>query len=433
MAALLLIPTTVPAVDTGETDHADRFSREELTQILAPIALYPDSLIAQILMASTYPLEVVDAERWLRQNRDMDENELDEALRDKPWDTSVKSLCHFPDLLIAMSDKLDQTTKLGDAFLSQEDDVMAEIQELRARAESQGNLRNSQQQRVINEGDVIQIEPAEPDLVYVPVYDPMYVYGPWWYPAFPPFYWYFPSDLYFTGGFIGFGPGIFLGFNIFSWTWFDWHDHRIHLDYNRTRRFDRGHFRSSGTPSFWRHNPAHRRGVAYRDRGTSQRFGAGPGRTAPRGMETRGYPAGGLERRIRGDEATRPSMGRGAFAGGPQTRSERSISQSVPRSYNPFRGIGNGNFERRAGERGIESRRSSVISPRSSEARPYTREMRPQSRGGISQPTRQFIRSGGGVSNSRVISTPRGGGIGRSGGGSVSHGGGNWQRGGSRR
>jgi hypothetical protein len=126
--AMLVIPPGTLAQDSEETEQTDRFKKEELTQMLAPIALYPDSLIAQILMASTYPLEIVEAERWLGQNKELKGDALDEALKDKTWDPSVKSLCHFPDVLFAMSDKLDQTRKLGDAFLGQEDEVMATIQ-----------------------------------------------------------------------------------------------------------------------------------------------------------------------------------------------------------------------------------------------------------------------------------------------------------------
>ena len=147
MIAMLLVPPGTMAQDAGESEQADRFSKEELTQMLAPIALYPDSLTAEILMASTYPLELVEAERWLRQNKELKGDALNTALQEKTWDPSVKSLCHFPEILFAMSDKLDQTRKLGDAFLSQEDEVMAVIQELRHRAESQGNLNTTENRR----------------------------------------------------------------------------------------------------------------------------------------------------------------------------------------------------------------------------------------------------------------------------------------------
>jgi hypothetical protein len=173
--AMFVITTEIPAQDAGETEEAYRFKKEELTQMLAPIALYPDSLIAQILMASTYPLEVVEAERWLRQNKELKGNALDEALKEKTWDPSVKSLCHFPDVLFAMSNKLDQTRKLGDAFLGQEDEVMATIQDLRLKAQEQGNLKTTEEQKVIVEREIVRIEPAYPEVVYVPVYDPMYM------------------------------------------------------------------------------------------------------------------------------------------------------------------------------------------------------------------------------------------------------------------
>ena len=176
---MLFISSGIPAEGYEQPEQIDAFRQEELDQMLAPIALYPDSLIAQILMASTYPLEIVQAERWLEQNKTLKGNALDDALKKKSWDPSIKSLCHFPDVLFAMSNKLDQTSKLGDAFLSQNDDVMATVQQLRRKAEIQGNLMTTREQQVIHEQDTIRIEPAVRQVVYVPVYDPLYVYGPW--------------------------------------------------------------------------------------------------------------------------------------------------------------------------------------------------------------------------------------------------------------
>jgi hypothetical protein len=225
--------TGQPEQETGQPEQSDKFTKEELAQLLAPIALYPDAVIAQMLMASTYPLEVVDAERWLRQNKELKGDALDNALKEKTWDPSVKSLCHYPDVLFAMSEKLDMTRKLGDAFLSQEDDVMATIQELRKKAEEQGNLKTTEEQKVIVEEDVIRIEPADPQVVYMPRYDPLCVYGPWWYPAYPPYYWYYPPG---PCGYVSYGPPIFIGFGWFSWSWFDWRHHHIR-NFHKAGRF----------------------------------------------------------------------------------------------------------------------------------------------------------------------------------------------------
>ena len=187
---MLVMPAGIMAQDSGQTVQTSQFNEEELAQMLAPIALYPDSLIAEILMASTYPIEVVEAERWLNQNKTLKGKELDRALQEKTWDSSVKSLCHFPEVLYAMSDNLERTTKLGDAFLSQQDDIMYTIQELRKKAQEQGNLKTTKEQNVIVEREVIRIDPVDPQVIYVPVYNPFYAYGPWWYPDYPPYYWY---------------------------------------------------------------------------------------------------------------------------------------------------------------------------------------------------------------------------------------------------
>lgn len=329
---VLVIPPGIMAQDSGQTVQSAQFNEEELAQMVAPIALYPDSLIAEILMASTYPIEVVEAERWLNQNKTLKGDELDRALQEKTWDSSVKSLCHFPEVLYAMSNNLERTTRLGDAFLSQQDDVMNTIQELRKKAQEQGNLKTTKEQNVIVEKEVIRIDPVDPRVIYVPAYDPFYVYGPWWYPDYPPYYWYYPPGAVINSGIIGFGFGIFVGLGISSWCWFDWHHHYIDIDIHKTRhfnRFDRG--RWDFDRHVWGHEPDHRRGVAYRDRATSQRFGVPSSRTFRTSPEARGYIGG----RIQHETIQRPS-----------TRN------------NAFDGIGNGNFEHRASERGGSSRQS---------------------------------------------------------------------------
>jgi hypothetical protein len=398
---MLALPPAAMAQDSAETSGPVEFTREELAQMLAPIALYPDSLIASILMASTYPVEVVEAERWLKQNEDLADDELDRLLQEKSWDSSVKTLCHFPKVLYAMSDDLERTTRLGDAFLGQQDDVMNMIQELRRRARDEGNLSTTREQRVVVEQGVVQIEPAVPDVIYVPVYNPLYVYGPWWYPAYPPYYWYYPAAGIIASSFISFGFGIVVGAGISSWCWPDWHRHRIDIDIHKTRRFnrfDRGRWNLNR--HVWRHNPVHRRRAAYRFSTTRRRFGEQIPRMSRIRPETRGYEGarralpsrGTIRRRQVPGQATQPPF-RGTIqrretprrvtqpfrgtiqrpeAPRPSTQPSRGIIQRrqapvtgtyrrspvQPSRGNIFQGVGQGNFERRSSRRGFQSRQS---------------------------------------------------------------------------
>ena len=373
-----------PAQDTGQSAQPQKFSKEELAQMLAPIALYPDSLLSQILIASTYPLEVVEADRWIEQNPNLQEDKLDEALKEKDWDVSVKSLCHFPKILKAMSEKLDQTAKLGDAFLAQEEDVMDMIQELRQKAQEAGNLKTTEQQKVVVQDQYIEIEPADPQVAYVPVYNPLCVYGTWWYPAYPPYYWYYPGPVI-PCGIIGFGFGIGLGFGFFSWCGFDWHHHVIHVDIDRTRRFHGGHIgeREIGWHT-WQHNPYHRRGVVYRDRAISQRFGQSPAMSREARPGARGY----FERF--GTETRGPSQR--TFERGTLQRPEtgRVETRRGTQRENAFSGVGQGNFERRSSDRGFSSREN--IWSRGGGQMPGRGEIR----GGGRAPGGSEIRGGGG-------------------------------------
>ncbi len=275
--SLLLILSGTPAAVYAGTEQEESFSREELVQMLSPIALYPDSLLAQILMASTYPLELVEAERWLRKNKGLEGNDLYEALLDKDWDTSIKSLCNFPDVIFALSDKIEQTRRLGDAFLAQEDEIMDVVQELRSAAYERGSLKSTKQQKVTVENKVILVEPALSNVIYVPVYDPLYVYGPWRYPACPPYYWYYPSGYGLRISYISFGSPILVSAGWFSWAWFDWPFLRIYISFNDACRYHRHYTCRYEDDHHWRHDPQHRRSVDYRDRNTADRFG----RTSP--------------------------------------------------------------------------------------------------------------------------------------------------------
>ena len=198
-ASLLLTGAARAQGSTPAAGDPPPLTAQELDSLLAPIALYPDALLSQILMASTYPLEVVSAARWVKANPDIKGDAALKKVENETWDVSVKSLAAFPSILDMMNEKLDWTQKLGDAFLAQQKDVLASVQRLRQLAKNNGNLESNQQQVVRSEAQSIIIEPAQPQTIYVPSYNPTVVYGTWPYPAYPPYY-YPPSPYYYPGG-----------------------------------------------------------------------------------------------------------------------------------------------------------------------------------------------------------------------------------------
>jgi hypothetical protein len=209
-------------------------SPEQLQQLVAPIALYPDSLVAQILAASTYPAEVVEADRWLQANPDLKGDQLGQAVNQQDWDPSVKALAAFPSVLANMDKNLSWTTSLGEAYINDQQGVMNAVQEMRHNAQQSGNLNSTSQLKVQDQGSTIVIEPANPQVVYVPEYNPWVVYGapvaPW-----PGWYWY--PGLYWTSPGIGFGVGFGIGFfGGYAWGWHhwgeDWHNRTIVYNHN---------------------------------------------------------------------------------------------------------------------------------------------------------------------------------------------------------
>jgi hypothetical protein len=238
-------------------------TQAELDALLAPIALYPDSLLSQVLAASTYPLEVVALQRWLERNPNIPDASLEQALAAQPWDESVKALAQFRSVVAMMNGELDWMQRLGNAFLGNEAQVMDTVQGLRRKAREAGSLADNARERVVVDNDAIAIEPIQPDVVYVPVYDPLAVYGPWWWPAYPPYVWstaYFgPWD--FVAGGIAFGIGVHVGGGWFRHPYADWHNHNLLV-------------RRPGAVGPWSHDPIHRGGVAYPDPRTRDRFGA---------------------------------------------------------------------------------------------------------------------------------------------------------------
>jgi len=247
---------------------------EELEALVAPIALYPDTLLAQILMASTYPLEVVQAERWANENKNLKDDQLKAAVDKQAWDETVKALVATPDVLKMMSSKLDWTEKLGDAVLAQQPDVMDAIQRLRSKAQANNKLSSTKEQKVSVKQEqnkqVIVIEPTNPDTIYVPYYDPKVVYGGWSYPSYPPYYFGYPG--YIPGAVIGAGLAFGAGYALGRWAtggnyWggnVNWGNNNINI--NRPVNIN-------NVGNNWQHNAAHRQGVRYNNPQVEQRFG----------------------------------------------------------------------------------------------------------------------------------------------------------------
>jgi hypothetical protein len=304
---------------------------EELDQMLAPIALYPDSLLSQILMAASYPLEIVEAARWSKANPALKGDAAVQAVKDKGWDASVMSLVAFPDVLNQMSEHLDWTQKLGDAMIGQQADVADSIQRLRGKANAAGNLKTTPQQTVTTQGsgDNVQyvIEPTNPEVIYAPSYNPTWAYGGWPNPAYPPFWYPFGGAL---------ASGIFWGLGIAAagamfggWNWGGYGNSYANVNVNKATNIDRNFNRGDrpdrpdrpGGGDRWQHHVDHRKGVGYRDNATRQRFGQqerpgaaqrqefrgrlenGPG---PGGPQAGQRPAGG------GGVGQRPGGGAGA-------------------------------------------------------------------------------------------------------------------------
>jgi hypothetical protein len=268
LGLMMVLPLLAVSPASRAAEQASvEFSQAELDQMLAPIALYPDALLSQVLIASTYPLEVIQADRWVRSNKDLKAEEALKFAENKDWDPSVKALVAFPDILKRMSEDVDWTQRLGDAFLSNEGDVMDAVQRLRKRAYATGNLEKAQHITVERDNNNIIIEPAEERIVYVPVYDTRVVYGNWWWPEYPPVYWRYPSSYTYVSGFY-WGSSIYLGPTYF-YSSCHWRDRRVvvidrHNHYDSNTRFYTGRSIVGYEGSrHWNHDPAHRGGVAY--------------------------------------------------------------------------------------------------------------------------------------------------------------------------
>ena len=365
LAMILALPAA--GAQTGDSKPA---SAEELEQLVAPIALYPDSLVAQVLMASTYPLEVVEATRWVKAHSDLEGKALQDALEKESWDPSVKSLTAFPQTLAMMNDKLDWTTQLGDAFLAQQKSVMNAVQVLREKAKTAGNLESNKQQTVTvepkatgSQTQTIIIEPANPQVVYVPTYNPTVIYGPWPYPAYPPFYWYPPGYVAASSA-ISFGVGFAVGAAM--WGGCNWGHSSVDINVNRYNSFNRTNIVNSN----WTHNSTHRRGVSYGSHDLEKRYGGRQARDAQTRDAFRGRAQQGRQQLAHGEadrfKGNLPGNSAGNAADRARSAGQRSGAfgsgdggfGSKARSAPAFQGMGDARSARRNSDRGFSSRAS---------------------------------------------------------------------------
>ncbi|WP_146907573.1 DUF3300 domain-containing protein [Arenimonas daejeonensis] len=284
-------PAATPAAATTETPapaaSEQIFGPEELEQMVAPIALYPDPLLAQVLMGATYPGDVADAAAWAAAHPDAKGDAAVLQVANQPWDPSVQALVAFPEALSVLGQDPAWVQRLGDAFLAQPEAVMDAVQRLRHKAEAAGNLASNEYQSVFTqpapppaageaapaESTVIVIEPSEPEVVYVPAYDPNTAYGAWSYPSYPPPY-YPPSPYYYPGGALAsglmWGAGIAIAGSL--WGDMDWNDNDINIDVDRYNNINRNNQINRGDNT-WNHNAANRDGVPYRDQANRERNG----------------------------------------------------------------------------------------------------------------------------------------------------------------
>ncbi len=391
LCAALLIPSSVvsspvPYPRTQTQTTAAKIPNDQLDSLVAPIALYPDPLLAQTLAASTYPLEIIQLQQWMTKHPDLKGEALAAAVEKENWDPAVQGLAGLPDVVKRLGDDIQWTTDLGNAFLAQQSDVMDAVQRMRTKASEAGNLKTTEQQKVttqvVQTKEVIVIQQANPQVIYVPAYNPVVVYGPPIYP-YPPIY-YPPVGYYAAGVAIGFGVGVAMGaFWGGGWGYGPrWGYGSVHINvnnryvnhYNRYNSYNR----YGGN---WNHNPQHRGGTPYADRNTANRYGGaarGDSRAsrqaAPRqnpGASGRTQPATGANRSGNAGAnragASPATSGAGANRGTPSPRSsDRVGNRSIPsnpgssnRNSNAFGGAASsrpsGSAARSSSQRGSAS------------------------------------------------------------------------------
>jgi uncharacterized membrane protein YgcG len=340
---------------------AAKVSNQQLDSLTAPIALYPDALLAQVLMAATFPQDVQAAAEWSKANAKLQGDDAVKAVASEPWDPSVQSLVAFPQVLATMASKPDWVAQLGNAFLAQPNDVMDSVQRLRKQAQAAGNLKTSSQQKVVVEQSTIQIVPANPQVVYVPTYNPTVVYGTWPYPAYPPVYVPPPPGYAIAAGFatgLAFGAGVAVANSL--WGGFNWNTHDVNINVNRYNNINvNNRLNVNSSTTNWNRNTNVNN--ANLNRNVNNNLGSAQ-HDAYRGRDdaARAQAQQTLQNRtgqnLSGSASQRVQ---GIHQGGTQNADLQNRAQNVNRD-NALRGAGDGNTARQETQRGEASRNAAA-------------------------------------------------------------------------
>lgn len=386
LCSALLLPGVVPASQSqapaagSAQQEAASLSPDQLDSLVAPIALYPDPLLAQVLAASTYPLELVQLQQWLEKNKTLKDKALADAVQKQPWDPSVQAMAALPDVVKRLVDDIQWTDELGNAFLAQQNDVMDAVQRMRAKAKEKGNLKSNEQMkvetRVVENKQVIVVEQSNPQVVYVPSYDPVVVYGAPAYP-YPPIY-YPPPGYYAAGMAISFGVGLAMG-AAWGGGWgynTGWHGGNNNITINNNNSFVNNSNRqninnrpsqqpSRGGGNSWQHNPQHRGGAPYSNKATANKYGGtargasvSDRQTNARQQQSRQQgggrqQAGTMDRGGAGGGRQQPGASNRASSGGDRAGSRQVSGGSGGRNSSAFGGSsGSGSAARASSSRG---------------------------------------------------------------------------------
>ncbi|MEZ0602330.1 DUF3300 domain-containing protein [Paraburkholderia sp. IW21] len=360
--APLFIGLATPGLAYAQS--AAKMSNQQLDSLTAPIALYPDALLAQVLMAATFPQDVQAAAAWSKANARLQGDDAVKAVASEPWDPSVQSLVAFPQVLATMASKPDWVSQLGTAFLGQSNDVMDSVQRLRKQAQAAGNLKTSSQQKVVVEQSTIQIVPANPQVVYVPTYNPTVVYGTWPYPAYPPVYVPPPPGYAIATGFatgLAFGAGVAVANSL--WGGFNWNTHDVNINVNRYNNINvNNRLNVNSSTTNWNRNTNVNRNVnnANINRNVNNNLG-GAQRDAYRGRDDARAQAQQTLQSRTGQNLSGSASQRvqGIHQGGTANTDLQNRAQNVNRD-NALRGAGDGNTARQDTQRGQTSRNAAA-------------------------------------------------------------------------